>query len=904
MSLDGAPWIPVNLNTQWAVSGEVVPGTMTLADAQTNEPLAVVGLEQERGQWNVVVGAGQVLRYSFETVDGNIVEGTYAVPQADAPSSVTQSMVMTTVDGAPFLDARPLTQEAVPNPDLAWGWDLVLDQIHEVEVEAWEPQEEVASEAVVAQAEPERRVVQFQSYPWWTDVQKEERAIAASVLSKHVAPRGLNVPKPQDFDALPKYQTALEQAQQDVISEAVASVLSVAAKEVILEETPWEEALAMAMNRASTLWPVGSINLEEVARKAKRAWARSGTLYDQGALPEVRDKRGLVGDGQWIEDAWKDGRVAKLSEDWRSMAQLQPQSVKLAWCLAHDPEVVSSWEPRWFSPSLGRRRASKCFDLRNEHSTAVELDDIRTRLSMIEMMEPNANWSEADQAQAIRAWKGLAVKAAAQQGDADEVIERQGTSETTTQASVAENVTSKVEATSADSEAVSASESDAGDAMEESLDAEWRGLWLDLQMRLSPSEEGAAGADTPASQGALSWQASLASWMASRLEEDGALSPRVMLRDVIQHFEKPHDENPSDGAASEEEDAGSFQADGAGSFQVDRAWEAAKKEMLETLLEQGEAISNAGSTSRIGGGGCCLLGRTTPIGKTALKSRFRHFFQHGHSRCSRSSKTSAFNGTTNAERTGGRKHGVTLNRGSTDSDGMKDRSQPRVTDAEAEMSNVVTASKQGQPEGRVSQNRATDQRSCPWAPRVHMGWFRNNPQVQSLPKGTTLDAQEGANGLKRWVLVMPQNASAVEVQFIENWLMQQGIVDAYEVFRDVDGWSTAKPSLENVALNEGQTTSPTSSIPSPQTPTEGEDETAKGKNAAATERGSNAAGASGAQNASNASKGGAANGSPEEGPNAVWGSDDMWSHGAPVALGNLRGTWYAVQVGAFRGTPV
>ena len=29
----------------------------------------------------------------------------------------------------------------------------------------------------------------------------------------------------------------------------------------------------------------------------------------------------------------------------------------------------------------------------------------------------------------------------------------------------------------------------------------------------------------------------------------------------------------------------------------------------------------------------------------------------------------------------------------------------------------------------------------------------------------------------------------------------------------------------------------------------------------------------------------------------TWGTDDMWSHGAPVALGNLRGTWYAVQVG-------
>ena len=68
----------------------------------------------------------------------------------------------------------------------------------------------------------------------------------------------------------------------------------------------------LAMNRATSLWPVGSINAEEVARKAKRAWARSGALLDQGALPEVRDKRGLVGDGEWIEKPWKDGQVAKL----------------------------------------------------------------------------------------------------------------------------------------------------------------------------------------------------------------------------------------------------------------------------------------------------------------------------------------------------------------------------------------------------------------------------------------------------------------------------------------------------------------------------------------------------------------------------------------------------------------
>ncbi|MGB1099815.1 MAG: hypothetical protein ACPGYS_02785 [Flavobacteriales bacterium] len=899
VSLDGAPWIPVNLNTQWAVSGEVVPGTMTLADAQTNETLAVVGLEQERGQWNVVVGAGQVLRYSFESTDGDIVEGTYAVPHADVPSSVTQSMVMTTVDGAPFLDARPLTQEAVPNPDLAWGWDLVLDQIHEVEVEAWEPQQEVVQEAVVAQAEPERRVVQFQSYPWWTDVQKEERAIAASMLSKHVAPRGLNVPKSQDFDALPKYRMALEQAQQDVMSEAVASVLSVAAKEVIVEETPWEEALAMAMKRASSLWPVGSINLEEVARKAKRAWARSGTLYDQGALPDVRDKRGLVGDGQWIEDAWNDGRVAKLSEDWRRMAQLQPQSVKLAWCLAHDPEVVSSWEPRWFSPEVWDEDAIRSA-LTSETITAPlsELDDIRTRLSMIEMMEPSAQWSEADRAQAIRAWKGLAVTAAAQQGDADEAIERQGTSGTSKQTFEAENATSKGKAASADSEAVSASELGSSDAMEESLDAEWRGLWLDLQMRLSPSHEGAEGADAPVLQGALSWQASLASWMAVRLEENEALSPRVMLRDVIQHFDNAHDKIPSNGAASEEEDAGSFQGDG--------AWEAAKKEMLEMLLEQGEAISNAEEA-------CQGLEAAWVLSSWAHNSDWKDRSPEQVQALLPAWPQSVQQKLENlriqwAQRTQSEPAAANTVSPSAevpaDSDDMTDSSQPQVTHAEAETSHVVTASEQGQPEGHATTESSdvTTQLSV-GAKGVHMGWFRNNPQVQSLPKGTTLDAQEGANGLKRWVLVMPENASAVEVQSIENWLMQQGIVDAYEVFRGVDGWSTTKPSSEDVVLNEGQTTSSTSPPPSPQTQTEDEDDTEKGKNASATERESNAASASGAENASSTSNEGAANESAEESPNPVWGSDDMWSHGAPVALGNLRGTWYAVQVGAFRGTP-
>ena len=898
--LHGAPWIPVNLNTQWVVSGEVVPGTMTLADAQTNEPLAVVGLEQERGQWNVVVGAGQILRYSFETTGGDIVEGTYAVPYADAPSSVTQSMVMTTVDGALFLDARPLTQEAVPNPDLAWGWDLVLDQIHEVEVEAWEPQEEAALDAVVAQVEPERRVVEFQSYPWWTDVQKEERAIAASVLSKHVAPRGLNVPNPQDFDALHKYQTALEQAQQDVMSEAVASVLSVAAKEVIMEETPWEDALAMAMNRASLRWPVGSINLEEVERKAKRAWARSGTLYDQGVLPEVRDKRGLVGDGQWIEDAWKDGRVAELSEDWRSMAQLQPQSVKLVWCLAHDTEVASSWEARWFSPEVWDEDALRSA-LSSEKATASlsELDDIRTRLSMIEMMEPSAHWSEADQAQAIRAWKGLAVMAAAHQGDADEAIERRGTSGTSIKPSEAKNATSKDKGTSADAEAAAVADSGPSNVMEESLDAEWRGLWLDLQACFALSHEGVAGAETPASAGLLTWRASLASWMAVRLEESGMLSPRIMLQDVIQHLENAHAETPSNVAAVEEEEDGLVQADS--------SLETAKEEMLETLLEHAQSISNAEEAHQ-GLEAAWVL--SSWAHNTDWKDRSPEQVQSLLPAWPKSVQQTLENLRIQwAQRT--QSESLATSTGSprteapADSYDVDDNSQSQANEVETGEAQVVVNSAQGRPGGNdfTEVTNVTTQLFV-GARGVHMGWFRNNPQLQTLPEGTMLDAQKRANGLMRWVLVMPENTSPSKVQSIETWLMQQGIVDAYEVHRNVDGWSTTKPSAEDVVLNEGQTTTPILSTPStsPQTQTEGEDDSSKGKNALATEREANAASESEAASATNASKEGADKGA-EERPSPVWGSDDMWSHGAPVALGNLRGTWYAVQVGAFRGTP-
>ena len=377
------------------------------------------------------------------------------------------------------------------------------------------------------------------------------------------------------------------------------------------------------------------------------------------------------------------------------------------------------------------------------------------------------------------------------------------------------------------------------------------------------------------------------------------LSPRIMLQDVIQHLENAHAETPSNVAAVEEEEDGLVQADS--------SLETAKEEMLETLLEHAQSISNAEEAHQ-GLEAAWVL--SSWAYNTDWKDRSPEQVQSLLPAWPKSVQQTLENLRIQwAQRT--QSESLATSTGSprteapADSYDVDDNSQSQANEVETGEAQVVVNSAQGRPGGNdfTEVTNVTTQLFV-GARGVHMGWFRNNPQLQTLPEGTMLDAQKRANGLMRWVLVMPENTSPSKVQSIETWLMQQGIVDAYEVHRNVDGWSTTKPSAEDVVLNEGQTTTPILSTPStsPQTQTEGEDDSSKGKNALATEREANAASESEAASATNASKEGADKGA-EERPSPVWGSDDMWSHGAPVALGNLRGTWYAVQVGAFRGTP-
>ena len=228
---------------------------------------------------------------------------------------------------------------------------------------------------------------------------------------------------------------------------------------------------------------------------------------------------------------------------------------------------------------------------------------------------------------------------------------------------MAENVTSKVEATSADSEAVSASELDAGDAMEESLDAEWRGLWLDLKC-VCHHPSGCRYACVTRSVVLASF---LASWM-DAVGRRRALSPRVMLRDVIQHFENP---------TMRILQMGPHRRGGAGSFPGgSSAGKPQRRRCLRRFLNRVKP-SQMPRRKRQGLEASWVL--SSWAHNADWKDRSPEQVQAlpaWPSRCSRSSKTSAFNGHNGRSANCGRKRGVALNRGARGPDDVEDRSQP------------------------------------------------------------------------------------------------------------------------------------------------------------------------------------------------------------------------------------
>ena len=861
VDLDGESLIPVNLNTQWAVSGEVIPGKLRLMDAESEEAIAEVELGKAKGQWNVVVGAGQVLRYSFETRNGETIEGTYAVPDAEVPSSVSQSMVMTMVDGSLFLDARPLAREAEPSPDLTWGWNLVLDEVSSINLEDLVPlSEEVVLDVAVDTVIP-RRVVQFQTYPWWTEIQKEERAIAANVLSKHVTTTLLQLPNARDFDELSDYNNALKRVKEAYEAEAISTVLAAAAKEIILEEMPWEEALSLATSRASEHWAVGSLNVEDVARKARRAWARSGELYDEGVLPKVKDKMRLVGDGEWIEKSWRSGHVEELADRWKELQRLDAQTVKLLWALARSPEATSSWDESWFQPEVWDADAIQTLLNKSESSNTITLDAIRTRLSILQSMELSAIWTEEDQIQSMREWKSIALLAASkreshltsQEGRHAEEEPRNPNSEDML-SDLNANPSSRVEQVAALSDS----------NLIETLNADWTSIWLQHQSDRSVLSEVSEERLAAMSQETNEWFSELSLWVSERMKRGGVMRPSELIRDAARSVQITNGSTFGELTDSERpkpEIQTSSHED---------VLRKSKAELLEALLKRSDEILDAREAFQVlEATWVATLWMCHPNWKHRSPEQIqacmpnwpREVQKHLSDMRVEWAKSVQNDRDPNSLLVSEETLSVQL----PNDDLEVNQDEPWMHGENAEEVGVDTTSQMAFAQPGVVGSRG-----------VHLGWFKQEPQLESLPAGTALEEQQGKNGLKRWVLVFPRKASSNLMQSIESWLMRQRILDSYEVFRDENGWTTLIPQM-SIDLTEREATN---------AELQTDDAATLSVDSSAIAYG---------EMAPNSSEG--------YSESHQWGHEDLWANGAPVALGNLRGTWYAVQVGAFRGLP-
>ena len=858
---DGPPTAPVRLTTQWEVSGDVVPGTLELRDAETNKPLAEVELSEARGQWDVVVASGTVVRYAFQTSEGATVEGTYAVPEVSEASVVTQRMAMAMVGGEPFLEARPLTREATSTEGLRWGWDMVLDEVQDVEVEPWDmPEEEVVLTEPVAEAP--RRVVQFQSYPWWTEAQKEERAIASNVLSAYMPDVEVDLPRASEFDSFQGFQAARNQASKDVLEQAVSAVLANASARVLLEELPFEDALSAAVQRASALWPVGTLNVEEVVRKARRTWARSGALYDQGALPEVRDKRALVGDGDWVEEPWENGQVAALAAQSKALVSTVGPSDRLVWALSHQPHAEESWGERWLEPQAwdvdavrqdidAIARSGQELEVGGSVNSAsstlkMELDLARQRLGLLEAMEPVDAWTEEDVLDAIQQWKGIAVELAQ---------------------------TLELEQEDAPSVSVIAT-------LEEELNEDWQAVWTTFMDDLRTAERlDAPFMDVgPTGTSVLNWRNTLVGWLREREKTSSA---SWLLKDVVAEA-LAHNSN---GAGSES--TGRLQEVPSGEG-LPRDPSNALLTMKNDLLQQVERLA---ATLSPGQDAPSLLTATWVLSLWTHSPEWQALspdqvvamipevpgslspvLQDMRVVWARQTQEVEEVDPTPAHALDNPDEDLSDAAGATESMTSTDGENPSVEQETLQEASPGDALKDSEKEQNVMSTLESG------ALGLHMGWFRNEPQVSRLPQGTTLESEAGRQGLVRWVLVLPEAMTEAQWNNISSWLVKQGVTDAYEVQYNGQSWGVPESDAPVQAVADMvQTGDETSNARETQSTSNSEgsrEETDRGQEA-----------------------------SQGDAQTDDWGGDEVWAHGAPVQLERLRGEWYAVQVGAFKGAP-
>ena len=992
---DGPPSAPIVLTTQWDISEDVVPGTLRLSDAETGQDLATVALNKGRGMCDLVVASGQVLRYAFESESGELVEGTYALPEVGEASAVTQTMVMSMVEGAPFMEARPIATDASPMPSLKWGWDMVTNEVQTLEVQEWIVEEEVPMVAEEV-TQPARRIVQFKSYPWWTETQKEERAIASNLLSTYIPDPEIAWPEASDFSSLSSYSGAIKALEDATIDHAVNAVMALASADVLKDETPWEEALKSAVLRASQLWEVGSLNVEEVGRKAQRKWAQAGAMYDQNSLPEVRDKRSLVGDGKWVEEPWIKGQVAQLADIHKRVRDTSPGALKVAWHLAQANRGEQNWDAQWEDPSMWEITSLRRLPLTeyaqsaalsngsvspsdgsDAESPATTLQKIRLRMAILESLEPSAELAEEEILEMVRQWRGVALEFAqfAGQNEGSMAVSSSdpvGASEQAASTEEDAEYASQQESNSVSADGV---EDDAvttttvqpisTDELSAKLDREWALVWNEVISLVDPSHEApetekltsaTVEEDDVVSDDATpdAWRLELMNWLKATVKT-GALGSAAMSSleesatreaPTVSHSiqsNRPLDVLEAMVRRFEMDEAASTTA----SVLKSNADVSVATEFEDSDLKL-QSMRKEAMLNQIKGRATDVLSQEETAALVQSFWAIASWLHHPDWRNRSPDQMLALNGIWLAETE------QELEAWSVDWARSSQINAPMAAlvgsgdeedVADLEMSTLAAATSQGREEGEAKEKSlqldvADAVQHQPelealelGALGLHLGWFKNNPQLAGLPSGMRLESEMGNQGLRRWVLILPKDMADVKMTDLSSWLVQAGLGDAYQVHWHGDSWRKepfreTTPEFgqeemeESIALldsRDGETSTADPSKPQSnqanRSTSEGrtvKEELSDAKNELTEARQNSdentAASSTGAADndpdpttANQSQKSEHRDNAPSRTANP-W-NDVNWEHGAPIELGDLMGSWFAVQVGAFRGQP-
>ena len=773
VTLDGLPAKPLQLRSTWDMGDEALPGTLTLYDAQTDQALAKVELQQGRGQWDLVVSSAQVIHYVYETAEGIHVEGTYALPESDGTTHVDQHMTWSSSGNDLNITTQMRSNQTESNlihEDISWGWDIVLDDIPTLAAEEWSMPDvdAIVQKEDMPSQNPGKRIVKFQSYPWWTELQKEERDIAASILAEHASKPTKPWPAANGFDDAASYLTAIKALGEDAQTQVLQAIVSRAAADVILEDDSWDDALRGVLDLGAEYWQASGWPRSELERKASRIWAEAGVRFDEGLVANVRDKRGLVGDRRWIDGTWTDGTLVGHLNNATWSQQMEPESAALAWSLANQSARLqdllglesTDWTDARFWQTTSIPNADKM--VRVASGDASRLEAIRTelqmRLALLDEIEASPAFDNEAIARARTTWHSLAmpfIGSARLQGAEDPDMDSPSPS------------------------------GEAGFATNTGLTSDLRDTWKVLWSQLAESEKSA-------SQELPHWRGEMLEWLELTLEKESLPEPLIeqcLSRQMAGHASDAKALAPGRTALAE--------------VILDLCHEMAR--MAGTPLNHEQAFRLLEATWLLSAWLHDDAWEEVTLDEVLLElERWPNLVADAVPQLR-----------------------VEWAKARADKQELIESVQAHSVDRSL-----------GEDVPEVTEDLNAGERG------IHLGWFKNPPQVGELPNGTRLVHAEGKQGLRRWVLLMEDPSGKIPgKQALTSWLGSVGVPDAYEVRWDGLNWERPGSDSE-------------SSLKSPAHASAADAEV-----------------------------------------------EAIWATGKYVDLSMLDGTWHAIQVGVFSGDP-